>query len=131
MSGKGNGGYSLPEPGDAAVKKFWGFFFMLVPILALWSCLVGPGHGWWVSGSNGPSKGEAASPLGKRIDDLFYMILVITSITFVGTQLALGYTLWTGARDRKNDGPIEKAWFSHGSHELEVIWSIVPAAILL
>jgi cytochrome c oxidase subunit 2 len=58
------------------------------------------------------------------------MILVITTITFVGTQLALGYVLWTGSR-RSDESSTEKVWFSHGSHNLEVIWSIVPAAILL
>ena len=113
------------------MKKFWVFFFMLVPVLALWSCYVAPGYGWWFPGSDGPSKGVASSPIGRRIDDLFHMILVITTITIIGTQIALGYVLWTGSRNRKTDGPIEKAWFSHGSHELEVIWSIVPAAVLL
>lgn len=113
------------------MKKFWVFFFMLVPVLALWSCWVAPELGWWFPGSNGPSKGVAASPLGRRIDDLFHMILVITTITFIGTQIALGYVLWTGIRKPRTDGTIEKAWFSHGSHELEVIWSIVPAAVLL
>jgi cytochrome c oxidase subunit II len=113
------------------VKRFWVFFFMLVPVLALWSCWVAPERGWWFPGSNGPSGGVAASPLGRRIDDLFYMILAITTITFIGTQLGLGYVLWTGTRKPKTDGGVEKAWFSHGSHELEVIWSIVPAAILL
>jgi cytochrome c oxidase subunit 2 len=113
------------------VKKFWVLFFMLVPVLAVWSCWVAPANGWWFPGSNGPSQGVAASPLGRRIDDLFHMILVITTITFIGTQLGLGYVLWTGSRKRRTDGPVEKAWFSHGSHELEVIWSIVPAAILL
>ena len=104
---------------------------MLVPVLAFWSCWVAPGYGWWFPGSDGPSKGIAASPLGRQIDDLFYVILVITTITFLGTQLGIGYVLWTGARSRNEDGPIEKAWFSHGSHELEVIWSVVPAAVLL
>ena len=50
--------------------------------------VVAPELGWWFPGSNGPSKGVAASPLGRRIDDLFHMILVITTITFIGTQIA-------------------------------------------
>lgn len=113
------------------MKKFWVFFFMLAPVLAVWSCAIAPENGWWFPGSNGPSKGVAASPIGRRIDDLFYMILVITTVTFIGTQIALGYVLWTGIRKPKADGTVAKAWFSHGSHELEVIWSIVPAAVLL
>ena len=46
--------------------------------------------------------------------------------TFIGTQIALVFVLWKGS---KVDD--ERAWFSHGSHNLEVIWTIVPAGILL
>lgn len=112
------------------MRKFWVFFFMLVPVLTLWACIMAPEYGWWFPGTTGPSNGESASPIGRRIDDLFSMILVITAITFVGTQLGLGYVLWTGSKPADGDES-EKAWYSHGSHNLEVIWSIVPAAILL
>jgi cytochrome c oxidase subunit 2 len=111
------------------VKKFWVFFFSLVPLGVLWLCWLAPTHGWWFPGSMGPHHGTAASPLGRRIDDLFYMILVITTITFVGTQVALCYVLWTGSRNDPEGR--RKVWFSHGSHNLEVIWSIVPAGVLL
>lgn len=66
------------------------------------------------------------SPLGVDIDNLFYLILIITGVTFVGTQIAIGYVLLRGARDKG-----KKAVFTHGSHSLEVIWTIVPAGILL
>ena len=105
------------------MKWFWCLFFVLWPIVAVLWCWIAPSYGWWFPG-------EAASPLGRRIDDLFYMILIITSITFVGTQIALGYVLFSGAA-RTEEGNEERAWFSHGSHQLEVIWSIVPAFILL
>lgn len=105
------------------MKWFWCLFFMFWPILAIAVCAIAPAYGWWFPG-------PAASPLGRRIDELFYMILIITTITFVGTQIALGYVLFTGAR-RTDEDVAEKAWFSHGSHELEVIWSVVPAFVLL
>lgn len=105
------------------MKWFWCLFFVFWPILALVVCWVSPSYGWWFPG-------PAASPLGQRIDSLFYMILMITTITFIGTQIGLGYVLFKGAR-RTDEDVDEKAWFSHGSHELEVIWSIVPAFILL
>ncbi len=105
------------------MKWFWCLFFAFWPILAIAVCLIAPAYGWWFPG-------EAASPLGKRIDDLFYMILYITTVTFIGTQIALAYALFKGAR--RTDADVnEKAWFSHGSHELEVIWSVVPAFVLL
>jgi len=96
---------------------------MFWPILAIVVCAIAPANGWWFPG-------EAASPLGQRIDDLFYMILIITTITFVGTQVALGYVLFRGAKET-DEGNTKKAWFSHGSHDLEIIWSVVPALILL
>jgi cytochrome c oxidase subunit 2 len=81
--------------------------------------VIAPAWNWWF-----PS--EAFTPLGERIDDLFYLILYLTAAVFVATQIALGYVLWTGAHDRPG-----KALFTHGSHNLEVIWTIVPAGILL
>ena len=56
------------------------------------------------------------------------MILIIVTIAFVGTEVALGYALWRGARDTESPG---RALFTHGSHSLEVIWTIVPAGVLL
>ncbi|MCA9025626.1 MAG: cytochrome c oxidase subunit II [Planctomycetaceae bacterium] len=114
------------------MKRFWCAFFMVWPIAAVVLCWLAPGWNWWFPA--GPSgTGAAMSPLGERIDDLFYMILIITTVTFVGTQIGLGYVLFTGARrsDQPEDAEGEKAWFSHGSHNLEVVWSIVPAAVLL
>lgn len=105
------------------MKWFWCVFFAFWPIVAVVVCWIAPQNGWWFPG-------PAASPLGRRIDDLFYLILWVTSITFVGTQIALAYVLFTGAR-KTEPGNEEKAWYSHGSHELEVIWSVVPAVVLL
>lgn len=103
------------------MKKFWAIFFMFWPIVAIWSFIVSPSYNWWF-----PYNNPSATPIGAQIDDLFYLILVIVAVTFVGTQIALGYVLWKAAT--KTGGA---AWFSHGSHNLEVIWTIVPAGILL
>ncbi len=111
------------------MNRFWCLFFIFWPIVAVLVCWMAPSMNWWFPGSTGPSQGTAASPLGQRIDDLFYMILVITSIVFILTQAALGYALWTGASRATDD--TAKSWFSHGSHNLEVMWTIVPAGILL
>lgn len=108
------------------MKKFWCYFFILWPILAVWVCWVAPGSNWWfpkdASGSD-----LAYTPIGQRIDQLFYLILIITTLVFIGTQVALGYVLFRGAGTRDENN----AWYSHGSHNLEVIWTIVPAGILL
>lgn len=102
------------------MRLFWVVFFMFWPIVAVVFCYIAPEMNWWFPG-------EAGSTLGREIDDLFYMILWIVTAVFIGTQVAMGYVLW------KASAPVEgrKAWFSHGSHNLEVIWTIVPAAVLL
>lgn len=100
------------------MARFWFFFFMFWATVAVVSCVIAPGMGWWF-----PSK--ALSPLGTRIDDLFHLILVITTLTFIGTHIVLGYVLW------KFGKPQARGWFTHGSHNLEVVWTIVPAGVLL
>lgn len=103
------------------MRRFWFFFFMFWPVAAIVLCAVAPSQKWWF-----PYGNESATPLGKQIDDLFYLILVIVTVVFIGTQVALGYVLW-----RASGKNAHKVWFSHGSHNLEVVWTIVPAGILL
>ena len=83
---------------------------------------------WWFPNHDPTTVfGVAHSTLGRKIDDLFYLILVIVTVTFVATNAALCYALWKATTIKKE----EKVWFSHGSHSLEVIWTIVPSAVLL
>ncbi len=100
-------------------NHFWGIFFMFWPVVAILSCVVAPARKWWFPG-------VAMSPLGERIDDLFYLLLIIVTAVFIATQIAMGYVLWKGAS--RTSGT---AWYTHGSHKLEVIWTIVPSGILL
>ena len=109
------------------MKNFWVGFFIFWPIVAVIACLIAPGMNWWFPRHGEGMDYSAFTPLGQKIDSLFYLILYIVTATFIGTQIALGYVLWKGA----HIGAGEKALFTHGSHNLEVIWSIVPAGILL
>jgi cytochrome c oxidase subunit II len=102
-------------------KRAWVIFFIAWPIVAIVASVISPAERWWF-----PSPAE--SPIGRQIDDLFYMILIIVSVAFIGTSSALGYVLWRGARETDHPG---RALFTHGSHRLEVVWTIVPAGILL
>lgn len=102
------------------MKKFWAFFFIFWPIVAVYFCWIAPQRGWWF-----PS--ESMSTMGHQIDGLFKLILIIVTVTFIGTQIAMGYVLWRGA----TKSAATKAMFSHGSHKLEIIWTIVPAFILV
>src|SRR5579863_10503201 len=101
-----------PSIGGNFVNRFWFFFFTFAGVAAVGSFVVAPSMNWWFPG-------DSLSPLGAQIDDLFYLILVITGVTFIGVMSVLAYILWTfGGGDRK------RGQFMHGSHTLEVIWSI-------
>jgi len=101
------------------VKKFWCLFFILWSVIAVMLCWFAPALRLWFPG-------EPMTKIGEEIDGLFYLILIITSVTFVLTHIVLGYVLWRGAHAAEG-----KAYFTHGSHNLEVVWTIVPAGILL
>ena len=58
---------------------------------------------------------------------MFNFILVLTGVVFAATEVALFWFLWRydAATNRE---PVK---FTHGSHNLEVVWTILPAATLL
>jgi len=70
---------------------------------------------------------EDVSTDGPTIDGLFNFILFLTGVIFIGTSLALFWFLWKYDA-AKNAEPVK---FTHGSHSLEIIWSILPAVTLL
>lgn len=103
----------------ALTKKFWAAFFGLSAVFTVGVSLLAPAYHWWLPGG-------AQSPMGTEIDDLFYMILIITTVTYIGVHVVL-----IAALVKFGNRTGGKATFSHGSHALEVVWTIVPAAILL
>ncbi|WP_419161962.1 cytochrome c oxidase subunit II [Candidatus Palauibacter sp.] len=65
------------------------------------------------------------STQGIVIDQLFWIILVITGIAFI---LVEGGILWFCLKYRGREGA--RAHYTHGSNRLEVIWTVVPAIII-
>jgi cytochrome c oxidase subunit II len=90
-----------------------------VAVFALSMAEVGPFYGHWLP--------ENINEHGGVIDELYYFIMYLTGVIFVGTGIALFWFLWKYDSYR-NRGPVQ---FTHGSHTLEVVWSILPAATLL
>lgn len=104
--------------------RFWSLFFLGVPILGV-AVFVWAAAGWWpLAGYWLPSN---INEHGMVIDNLFMFILYLTGIIFVGTGIALFYFMWKYDA-ATNPEPVK---YSHGSHALEVVWSIIPAAALL
>src|SRR4051812_41307404 len=67
-----------------------------------------------------------ASPFGPRIDAVYYFILWVTGIIFVGTEAAL---VLFSIRYRRREG--KKAYYSHGNTTIEIIWTAIPAMLLV
>jgi cytochrome c oxidase subunit 2 len=106
------------------VGRFWSFLFLLVPILGVgvfvWAMADGPGMvNHWLP--------ENINDHGHVIDNLFLFILYLTGAIFVATGIALFWFMWKYDSQR-NQLPVR---YIHGSHTLEVVWSVIPAATLL
>jgi len=66
------------------------------------------------------------SSYGEEIDTLYYWIFWITMVTFVLVEGALVWFCFKYRRD-----PARKAIYTHGNHRLEVLWTVIPAVILV
>lgn len=109
------------------MKYFWSLFFIAWPVVAVVACLVAPGMGMWFPPQDlnaADPTYQSVNPLGRDIDSLFYLILAITGLVFLATQAALAWVLIRGAAR-------ERAVFLHGNAKLEVLWTVIPGAILL
>jgi cytochrome c oxidase subunit 2 len=69
---------------------------------------------------------EAASTYAGDLDRIFYTILVVTGIVFVGVEFALVYFL---VKYRGREG--RKATYIEGSNKAEVIWTVTPALFIV
>lgn len=104
--------------------RFWSILFSLTAVAVVAVFVYAPFNmDWWL-----PPNVSAVSPLhfGADVDHIFLLILWITGIVFIGTQIALGYALW-----KFRAQPGGRASYSHGSQRLEVVWTIIPSAILV
>lgn len=101
------------------MNRFWSILFLMVPLLGVLTFVVAPYVNIWFP--------HDISEHGRVIDRLFMFILWLTGILFVATEVCLFYFMWK-YDERTNNTPVK---FSHGSHTLEVVWTILPAVTLL
>lgn len=99
--------------------RFWSLLFFLVPLLGVGLFVWARFNGHWLP--------RDISSHGHEIDHLFNFILWLTGVVFIATEVLLFWFLWRYDADR-NTAP---AKFTHGSHNLEILWTILPAATLL
>ena len=95
-------------------------------LLALFTFLIGGGAVF----AEGPASiwlpPKNISTSGGDIDFLFYLVFYITGVVFVLVAVLLIYFL---IRYRHREG--RKVAYTHGNTTLEIIWTVVPAIILL
>jgi cytochrome c oxidase subunit 2 len=101
------------------VQKLWALLFGAVLAASAGLFVVAPFvPGWWL-----PSN---LCSYGPSTDNLFYLILAFTGFFFFLTEGILVYAMWKYVAR-----PGAKSTYTHGSHKLELLWTIVPALILL
>jgi cytochrome c oxidase subunit II len=109
--------------------RYWSVLFGVVGLACVACFVYAPfDPEWWLPA--GPdsklSHLHSASTVGKEIDSLFVIVLWITGVVFIGTQVVLAWAMWKYA-----DGPGRIAVYFHGSQRLELIWTILPSIALV
>ena len=69
---------------------------------------------------------EAVTTTAPEIDRLFYLVLTITGVVFVLVQVTLVAFLI-----RYRSRPGHRAAYTHGNTAVEIVWTVIPALILI
>ena len=107
------------------MKRFWSILFFCVPVLAVITFLmamfsVGPLANAWLP--------KSFSDTGDSIDQLFNGIHLLSAFILLGTGLTIGWAIWKF--DHRNSDR-KKALYFHHNTKLEIIWTLIPALILI
>jgi cytochrome c oxidase subunit 2 len=107
------------------VQKLWGVLFGVVLlacfVLTAVALIPGPLCDKWGLPTN------IAEHYGANVDRLFYIILGFVAFFYVLTEVILVLGMLRFVRTE----PTWRAAYTHGNHQLELAWTIIPAAILL
>src|SRR5262245_7305739 len=87
-------------------------------VLGVWTFADAQNHGGWLP--------PIGSTYGPAIDRLFYLILWMVTFFFVLTEGILVWCVFAYSKKRAT-----KATFTHGHHKLEMLWTGIPAALLI
>lgn len=107
------------------MNRFWSVLFLLVPILGIASVLMAmygitPLESAWLP--------KSLSRAGDTIDQLFNGIHLLAAFILAGTVFTIGWALWRFG-DRGNSNA-KALYFTHNT-KLEIVWTIIPALILV
>ncbi|MDQ2856667.1 MAG: hypothetical protein M3R68_10085, partial [Acidobacteriota bacterium] len=92
---------------------------VIIWILTFLSVLIFACKKWWFPPS--------IANHGPALDRQFMITILVVGFAFTAAQIGLGYMLWK-YRDT-NSGA--RAVYTHGSNRLEVLWTVITAAIFI
>jgi cytochrome c oxidase subunit 2 len=93
---------------------------VIIWILTLLSVLLFVSKKWWFP--------AAISEHGPALDRQFMLTLVIVGISFTAAQVGLGWVVW---KYRDTGKPGDRGLYTHGSNKLEMLWTVITAAIFI
>jgi cytochrome c oxidase subunit 2 len=100
------------------VRALTTLLLLAVPVLGVWTFVKAEDWGLWFP--------PIVSTYGGDIDRLFYVILWMVTLTFIGTEALL---VWFVFRYSRRDAT--RATYTHGNHTLELVWTAIPALLLI
>jgi cytochrome c oxidase subunit 2 len=112
--------------------RYWSLIFALAAVFSVGAFAYAPfSPDWWLP-NPADEPGHVVSSAGREIDALFLIILWLSGIVFIATQAALVWAQFRYADRVDAEGkPVRPAHYFHGSQRLEMVWTIIPAGVLL
>jgi len=93
---------------------------VIIWILTLLSVLLFVSGKWWFP--------TAISEHAPALDRQFLITIIVVGLSFTAAQVGLGWMVWK----YRDTGKVEdRALYSHGSNRLEVLWTIITAAVFI
>ena len=105
------------------MNRFWSFIFLLVPVLGVAAGVCAAMSWWPLAGAWLP---ENFSQTGSAIDNLYYIVHGVVVFFFIGFGVTIAWLLW-----RYADNGDSQALYFKSSIKLELLWSLIPAALLV
>jgi cytochrome c oxidase subunit 2 len=107
------------------MSRYWSILFFLVPILGIATIVMAmygitPLESAWLP--------KSITDAGDTIDLIFNGIHLLSAFILLGTVLTIGFALWKFDHRRNKTG--KARYFTHNT-KLEVVWTIIPAFILV
>ncbi len=100
------------------LRAFFTLLFLAVPVLGVWTFVKAPAWHVWFP--------ENVSSYGGEIDRLFWLITYMVTVVFLITEGLLIYFFFRYSRRDSS-----RALYTHGHHTLEMVWTAIPAILLL